>query len=433
MNLRVGRGRHFLWSASIRPTASLAFVGPMVIGLLIGLLLGAAGAWLVLRARHAALRVELVHERDRSEERATLVERTNQEVTARFDALAADALRKNNETFLELAAGRLGQKEQAVQQLVQPLKDSLAKVAEQAEALERSRRQDYGSLTRYVRDLATTSEGVRAETANLATALRSSEVRGAWGQMQLRNTVETAGMLAYCDFEEEVHRSVDGHAIRPDLVVRLPGGRRVVVDAKTPLKAVLDSLHAPADQRESLVADYARHVREHVRQLSAKSYWQQFEDTPDFVVMFLPGEGFYRTAIEADPTLLQTGSNERVVLASPMILITMLRTIAAVWNEEKVAESARAVNELGRELYERLTVMTGHFVTLGSRLDSAVQEYNKTVGSLERRVLPQARKLTDHGVRPKKELPDELEAIEHAAQPPQTVELPVAKRALDAA
>jgi DNA recombination protein RmuC len=369
----------------------------MIVGLLIGLVLGACGAWLLLRTKSA-------------------------ELSARFSSLAADALHKNNESFLDLASGKLEQKEQAVAQLVKPLKESLDKVTEQAEALERSRRQDYGSLAQYAKNLAESNERVRSETANLATALRSSEVRGAWGQMQLRNTVETAGMLAHCDFEEEVHTSADGRSLRPDLVVRLPGGRRVVVDAKTPLKALLDSLNAPEDQQDALLADYVRHVREHVRSLSAKSYWQQFEDTPDFVVMFLPGEGFYRAAIEADPSLLEAGSNERVILASPMMLIALLRTIAAVWNEEKVAESARIVNELGRELYERLTVMTDHFVSLGKRLDGAVQAYNQSVGSLERRVLPQARKLTEHGVRPKKELP-ELQGLERAAQPPQTVEL----------
>jgi DNA recombination protein RmuC len=369
----------------------------MIVGLVIGLVLGAAGAWLLLRTKNA-------------------------ELSARFGALAAEALRRNNESFIDLASGKLEQKEHAVAQLVKPLKESLERVSEQAEALERSRREDYGSLARYVKDLAETGERVRSETANLATALRSSEVRGAWGQMQLRNAVETAGMLAYCDFEEEVHTTSDGRSFRPDLVVRLPGGRRVVVDAKTPLKAVLDSVNADEDRRAALLADYARHVREHVRSLSAKSYWQQFEDTPDFVVMFLPGESFYRAAIEADPSLLEGGANERVVLASPMMLIALLRTIAAVWNEEKVAESARAVNELGRELYERLTVMTDHFVTLGKRLDGAVQAYNQSVSSLERRVLPQARKLTEHGIRPKKELP-ELAGLERAAQPPQTVEL----------
>jgi DNA recombination protein RmuC len=389
-----------------------------LLALLVGLALGAIVVWLVLRARHAgetaALRVELEHERSRGELERGFADR--------FDALAADALRKNNESFLELATGRLGAKEASIQQLVQPLRQALEGVTKGVDELERSRRQDYGALRNSVLSLAQPSDQVRAETARLATALRSSEVRGAWGQMQLRNTVETAGMLAYCDFDEEVHTVTEGRAFRPDLVVRLPGGRRVVVDAKAPLKALLDSLDAPEEQQAALVADYVRHVREHVRQLSAKNYWDQLEGSPDFVVMFLPGEGFYRTAIEADPTLMESGANERVVLASPMMLIALLRTIGAVWNEEKVAESAREVNRLGQELYERLTTMTEHFVLLGKRLDGAVQAYNQSVGSLERRVLPKARELTEHGVRPKKELP-ELDGVERAAQLPQRIEL----------
>ena len=369
----------------------------MVIGLLIGLIVGAVATWLLLRTKSA-------------------------ELSARFDALAAAALHRNNETFLDLAAGKLDQKEQAVALLVQPLKEQLTKFADQTEALERSRRQDYGSLSRHVKDIGEMGERMRTETASLATALRSSEVRGAWGQMQLRNAVETAGMLAYCDFEEEVHIVKDGRAFRPDLVVRLPGGRRIVIDAKAPLKALLDSAQAPEDQRPALISEYARHVREHVRQLSSKAYWDQLEGSPDYVIMFLPGEGFFRAAIEADPSLMGAGGNDRVILASPMMLIALLRTIGVVWNEEKVAESARAVNQLGQELYERLTTMTDHLVSLGKRLDGAVQAYNQSVGSFERRVLPKARELTNHGVRPKKELA-ELEGVDRAATPPQTVEL----------
>lgn len=401
---------------------------PMVVGLLIGLAIGAGAAWLILRAQYAGetatLRVELEHERARTAEKVALLEHAERGFADRFDALAADALRKNSESFMELASGRLGEKEQAIKQFVDPLRQALEGVNKGVEELERSRRQDYGALRTSVQALAQTSEQVRSETARLATALRSSEVRGAWGQMQLRNTVETAGMLAYCDFDEEVHTVADSRAFRPDMVVRLPGGRRVVVDAKTPLKALLDSLDAPEEQRPVLLGDYARHVREHVRQLSSKSYWDMLDGTPDFVIMFLPGESFYRAAIEADPSLLGAGANERVVLASPMMLIALLRTIAAVWNEEKVAESAREVNRLGQELYERLTTMTEHFITMGKKLDGAVQAYNQSVGSLERRVLPQARKLTEHGVRPKKELP-EVVGIERATQPPQTIDLPV--------
>jgi DNA recombination protein RmuC len=379
----------------------------MVIGLLIGLAVGAGGAWLLLRTK-------------------------SDELTVRFNALAADALRQNNETFLDIATDKLDQKQQAVAQLVQPLKESLTKVAEQSEALERSRRQDYGSLHASLKTLVQTNDQVRAETARLATALRSSEVRGAWGQMQLRNAVETAGMLAHCDFQEEVHSAIDGRAVRPDMIVRLPGNRRIVVDAKTPLKALLDATTAPEEQQASLIADYARHVREHVKQLSSKTYWDQLEGSPDYVVMFLPGEGFFRTAIEADPSLLGSGGNDRVILASPMMLIALLRVVGSVWNEEKVAESAREVNRLGQELYERLSTMTDHFVTLGKRLDGAVQAYNHSVGSFERRVLPKARELTSHGIRPKSELA-ELAAVDVAARPPQTVELTVAASASERA
>ena len=372
----------------------------MVVGLLIGLAVGAGGVWLLLRTK-------------------------TDDLTVRFTALAADALRQNNETFLDIASDKLGQGEHAVEQLVKPLKESLTKVAEQSEALERSRRQDYGSLHKSVETLIQTNEGVRTETSRLATALRSSEVRGAWGQMQLRNAVETAGMLAYCDFEEEVHTVADGRSLRPDMVVRLPGNRRIVVDAKTPLKALLDATTAPEEQQASLVADYARHVREHVKQLSSKSYWDRLEGSPDYVVMFLPGEGFYRTAIEADSSLLGTGGNDRVILASPMTLIALLRVVGSVWNEEKVAESAREVNRLGQELYERLSKFTTHIVGVGRGLESAAKSYNEAVGSLETRVLPSARKFKDHGVAPTAEI-TELKVIETAIRPVTAPELPAA-------
>jgi DNA recombination protein RmuC len=382
---------------------------------ILGFLLGAIAAWLLARARAGGelvrLQTELEHERVTAGDKLRVLEESRKEFADRFDALAADALRKNNESFIELASGRLGQ-------TAKPIEESLKKMREEVQQLERSRRQDYGMLKSSIQTLTETGERWRTEVAGLATALRSSEVRGAWGQMQLRNAVETAGMLAYCDFAEEV--SVG--SVRPDLVVRLPGGRHVVVDAKTPLKPLLDAAAAPPDDRDRHLDAYVRHVREHAKQLSAKAYWQQFEDAPDYVFMFLPGEGFFRTAIERDPSLLELAGTQRVILVSPMMLITLLRTIACIWNDAKVADSARKVGDLGREVYERLTTMTDHFVRLGDRLDGAVQEYNKTIGSLERRVLPAARKFTEHGVVPKKEL-QELEPIEIAAQPPQTIEL----------
>src|SRR4051794_6350944 len=395
----------------------------LLAGLLLGLALGALVAWLYGRSATAALTAELSHERARTDEKVALLEEAKSDFAAKFDALAADALRKNNESFLELASGK-----------VRPIEESLKKMSDEVQLLERSRRQDYGALQKSVETLVQSNERIRAEAASLSTALRSSEVRGAWGQMALRNAVETAGMLAYCDFDEQVSVSSDGRALRPDMVVRLPGGRKIVIDAKTPLKPLQDAAAAPEAEREPYFADYVRQVRTHAKQLSEKAYWEQFAgESPDYVLMFLPGEGFFRTAVERDPSLLELAGGQRVILVSPMMLITLLRTIACIWNDAKVAESAQKVGELGRELYERLTTMTDHFARLGDRLDGAVQEYNKTVGSLERRVLPSARRFTEHGITPKKEL-QELEPVELASTPPQTVELPVAaQKQLDAA
>ena len=387
----------------------------LAIGLVLGLVLGGVMVWLWSRSTTTRLVADLEHERTLSEEKLALLEETKQAFAARFDGLAADALRKNNESFLELASGK-----------VRPIEEHLKKMSEEVQLLERSRRQDYGALQKSVESLVLSNERVRAEAASLSTALRSSEVRGAWGQMALRNAVETAGMLAYCDFDEQVTVG----SLRPDMVVRLPGGRKIVIDAKTPLKPLQDAAAAPEGEREAYFDDYVRQVRLHAKQLSEKAYWEQFAgESPDYVLMFLPGEGFFRTAIERDPSLLELAGGKRVILVSPMMLITLLRTIACIWNDAKVAESAQRVGELGRELYERLVVMTDHFGKLGDRLDGAVQEYNKTIGSFERRVLPSARKFTEHGIAPKKEL-DELEPIEIAAQPPQTLELP---RVVDAA
>jgi DNA recombination protein RmuC len=241
-------------------------------------------------------------------------------------------------------------------------------------------------------------------------------------------------MLEYCDFlEQSSVRDVDGKLLRPDLVVNLPGGRQVVVDAKAPLQALLDALDETLDDeaRAQKMTDFARHVRDHIAKLNAKAYWQQFSPAPDFVFMFLPGESFYRAALEEDPSLLELHATSRVIVASPTTLITLLRAIAVGWREEQVAESARFVSELGRELYERLATMVDHFGTVGKRLDGAVQAYNQTVGSLERRVLVSARKFPEHGIGTDKQIV-ELNPIDKSTQQPQTIELPT-RSAADAA
>jgi DNA recombination protein RmuC len=386
-----------------------------VVFLIVGAMIGGLAVALYVFPRLRALTEQVARERAGAEERVALVQDLNAGWEDRFREMSAAALAQNNDSFLTLAETKLS-----------PLTTTLSKFEQQTQALEQSRRQAYTELSTQVGSLVSLQQQLRAETRSLATALRAPSTRGRWGEMQLRRTVEAAGMLEYCDFvEQSSTRDGDGRLLRPDLVVKLPGGRQVVVDAKTPLQALLDALDETLDDdgRRAKMDDFVRHVREHVTKLNAKSYWQQFAPTPDFVVMFLPGESFYRAALEHDPALLDVHASARVVLASPTTLITLLRAIAVGWREEKVAESARSVSELGRELYERLATMVDHFATVGKRLDGAVQAYNQTVGSLERRVLVSARKFPEHGIGTDKQIV-ELAPVDKSTQQPQTIELP---------
>lgn len=417
--------------------------------LILGLALGASIAWFVARSRAGGeltrLELELDHERAVGDERVAALTQAREALSNQLQAMCAEALRGNSEQFMQLAKTQFEQlqlkathdletRHKAVENLVAPIKESLEKVGSEVKTLENARRQDVGLLSGLLRGVAETNERLRTETNSLVTALRAPSVHGRWGELQLKNAVEAAGMLAYCDFVvQATGRNDDEGLLRPDLVVRLPGGRTVVVDAKTPIQALLDASQTDDEAaRARRLADFARNVREHVAALKAKSYWKQFESAPDFVVMFLPGESFFRAAIEQDPSLLDQPAQSGIVLASPATLITMLRTIASSWREEQVAQSARAISELGRELYERLGTMTEHLVTLGKRLDGSVQAYNQTVGSFERRVLVSARKFPEHGVTAPKELPD-VAPLDKATQPPQTLELPVRSEAADAA
>jgi DNA recombination protein RmuC len=386
-----------------------------VVFLIVGIAIGALAVTLYARPRLRALGEQVERERAGADERLSLVQELNAGWEERFREMSAAALAQNNDSFLTLAETKLS-----------PLTTTLSKFEQQTRALEQSRQDAYNKLSTQVGSLVSLQDQLRLETRSLATALRAPSTRGRWGEMQLRRAVEQAGMLEYCDFvEQSSARDADGRLFRPDLVVNMAGGRNVVVDAKAPLQALLDAADESLTDaaREAKMADFVRHIREHVAKLSAKAYWQQFEPAPDFVLLFLPGESFYRAAIERDAALLELQTSARVVLASPTILITLLRTIALGWREERIAESARQVSELGRELYERLATMVDHFATVGKRLDGAVQAYNQTVGSLERRVLVSARKFPEHGIGTDKQIV-ELAPIDKSTQQPQTIELP---------
>lgn len=389
----------------------------ILLALLVGLLAGAA-------AVYVALRPALAERRQRIEEVIALrsalsaaqaeleAERraVDERLPAAIKTLSVEALDANSARFLELADARLSGH-------VRPLKESLERMDEQLRGVERIRQEAYGRLHEGVQQLRADQERLRTETGNLVTALRAPHVRGRWGEIQLRRVIELAGMVEHCDFEEQ--RSTtdgDGNVLRPDVVVHLPGEKQVVIDSKVPLAAYLDAFREDAtdEERRARLADHARHVREHIHRLGQKAYWRQLPATPEFVVMFLPDETFLRAALEQDGSLVELAVANNVIPASPTNLIGLLRAIHYGWQQETIAESAREVNALGRELYKRLATMGAHFARLGKSLDGAVKAYNESVGSLERQVLPQARRLERHGITGI-ELP-ELQPIERQAR-----------------
>jgi len=360
-----------------------------------------------LLASNASLQATLDSERRNNEEKLALLTEASVQMQAQFRALAASALESNNTNFLQLAKatleaqqaeakGELEKREQAVKTLVEPLAQSLKQVDEQVRALEEKRAHAYGSLNSQVEQLLNTQKALQAETGNLVKALREPQARGRWGEVQLRRVIEMAGMLQYCDFNEQVTVIGDDRRIRPDVVVNLPGDKQVVIDAKAPILAYLASLEAPDEAtRTALLADHARQVRAHIEHLASKRYWQQFEATPEFVILFLPGEVFFRAAWDAYPELIEESVSQGVVVASPITLIALLKAVAYGWNQRNVEESARKLIDASKTLYERLCTMTRHFENLGTRLGGALDAYNSTIGSMQRSVFPAGRKVVE--------------------------------------
>jgi DNA recombination protein RmuC len=380
-------------------------------------------------------RADLEHERERAEERLATVNDAQERLSASFKALSAEALQASMAQLSELARaqlqttqvqakGDLDKRQQAVEQLVGPLKEQLGRVDSQLTRLDQERRESRGRLESQLRTLTETGEKLRTETGALVTALRKPNARGQWGQMQLRNVVELAGMVRHCDFAEQVSVAGDDSTLRPDLIVNLPGGKHVIVDAKAPLQGVLDAYQARDEaEREQHLRDHARLLRKHVKLLSDKAYWSGLDSAPDLVVMFLPGEHLYGAALEVDPTLIEDAMARRVLIATPTTLLAMLHAVAYGWQQERVAESAQAISDLGRELHVRLVKLSTLLATLGTRLNSSVRAYNETVGSYEARVLPSARRFADHGtVAEGSELP-QLEHVTVSARSVHAAEL----------
>jgi DNA recombination protein RmuC len=380
-------------------------------------------------AAQAAAEARLDAARASLDEQHRLLDEAKARLTEAFQSLAAETLRVSSEDFLRLAdqrfkalsqaaEGDLEARRTAIATLVQPLQQSLEAYQRESRELEEKRQREIGSVGRQLSMMAEAQTALTRETANLVHALRAPQVRGRWGEIALRKTAELAGMTRHCDFVEQESVATDGGRLRPDMIVRLPGRREIVVDAKVALNAYLDALEAPTPElREAALVRHTQQVRSHVKRLAAKEYWSQFPQAPDFVVLFIPGETFYAAAAERDPDLLQDALANQVLVATPTTFVGLLLTAAYGWRQEQVAENAQRISELGRQVHERIGTMIEHLAKVGEALEVSVKAYNRAVASLEARVLPATRRFTELGAGSAKEVP-RLEAVDQVPRPP---------------
>ncbi len=389
-----------------------------------------------LRVRLGELETLRARDNEAAAEKLRLLDSARDQLADAFRALSAEALKSNNQAFLDLARqnlatfqesakGELEARRQAVDRLVKPIHEALDKLGAQTQEMEKNRAGAYASLTEQVKGLLTAQEGLKSETGRLVTALRRPEVRGRWGEMQLRRVVEMAGMQAHCDFFEQETADAEGRRQRPDMLVRLPGGKSVVLDAKAPVAAFLEAVEAERDaERRQHMGRFARHVKEHIQMLGAKAYWDQFQPSPEFVVLFLPGESFFSAALEQDPQLIEYANEHKVILATPTTLIALLKAVAYGWRQEALADNARQISELGAQLYERIAKLAEHWTAVGRNLAQATRAYNEATGSLETRVLVTARRFEGLRAAPAgKEIaaPPQVEHAPRALQAPEFV------------
>jgi DNA recombination protein RmuC len=365
------------------------------------------------------------------EEQKALIETMKKEMTDTFNALSSAALKSSSEDFLRLASeslgrvvtdtkGRLGEHQAAMDGMIKPLYETLKRYEEQIKTMEDGRHKAYGSLEEQLRSLTVTQECLQKETSNLVSALRKPQVRGRWGEMQLRRVAELSGMSMHCDFTEQISVDTDKGRIRPDMIVHLPMEREIVVDSKVSLEAYLDTVNAATEEEKRVKMEkHAQQVRTHMNKLASKDYWSQFKQSPEFVILFIPGESFLSAAVEVDSSIIEDGIEKRVIIATPTTFIALLRAIAYGWRQEQITKNAQEISDLGRQLYERMAVMVQHFETVGKSLERAIGSYNKAVGSMESRVLPSVRKFRELGVTGAEEVP----VLEQVDQVPRNLSL----------
>lgn len=413
------------------PAENLIVAGAAVLA---AFFVGFALAYLRAQRRHTVLELRLTElgttlelERKSAQEKLHALEQARVQLGETFAALSSEALKSNNAEFLRLARenlrqfhiqaeGELAKKEQAIEHLVAPIKELLEKTRNQIREIEHERKEAYGSISKHLESLAQTQQLLHGETRNLVQALRRPEVRGQWGELTLRRLVELAGMVQHCDFYEQEHTATETGAIRPDMIVRMPGGREIVVDVKTPLDAYLSAVEATDDAtRRQHLERHSRKVRERVQELAGKAYWNQFKDSPDFVVLFIPGEHFLSAALDHDPALLEEALGKKVILATPTSLVALLRAIAFGWSQQSITENAERIRDLGEDLYKRLATFGEHLAKIGRHLGGSLDAYNKAVGSYERQVLSGARKFTELGISGTKPL-DTPEPVEQGVR-----------------
>ena len=402
------------------------FTGLILGAILIAFLRGQRVKYLLTENQELTMKLRL--ERQSNEQLDELLDQARHQLADTFNQLSTDALKRNNEQFLQLAEenlkrhqseakAELSTREQAIEQLVKPISDALNKTSAQINTIEKERKESYGQLYSTIKHLNEGQQNLKQETQNLVQALRRPEVRGQWGEMTLRRLAELSGMVAHCDFFEQTSQRTDSGLIRPDMIVRLPDNREIIVDAKTPLDAYLSSIHTTDDVLKA--SELRRHVqiiRQRSKELAAKNYWAEYSQSPEFVVMFIPGEHFLSAALELEPQLLEETMQLNIILATPTNFIAILRAVSYGWKQQALTENAITIRDLGESLYKRLSIFSGHLGNLGSSLNSSVEHFNKTVGSLERQVIPSGKRFLDMGIRAKKEL-DSIPPIDNQVRP----------------